>query len=495
MENRWNNIDQQTMDELAADLEPIAMLRERLHHNEKNKISQTIENCELVVREDPLLKNAVRVNMMTGRMEIQKPMPWKRAGVAVTDNDMDNLLSYMARNYDQRNDRLCRRAISTAAHENSYHPVRDLLDTLVWDGQPRIRHALHHFLGGPEDELAFQCMKMYMIGAMLRIYKPGCKFEYVLTLVGGQGLGKSTFFRFLALRDEWFTDDLVGFKSSRIFEKISGHWIIEMSEMLAIMNAKGADETKSFLSRQSDVYRDPYAIFPNDRPRQCVFGATTNRSKCLPFDRTGNRRFLPIAVDQDKAEVHILEDEQSSRAYFAQMWAEAMVMFRSGNYALKFPKEIERQLETLRRGFMAEDTNAGLIQAFLDRFSGDIVCTTQIYREALGNPFGEPRRADSIEIADIMRNAVDGWKEGPVHRFGKYGTQRSWVRVPLVSERAAKPPLPGSAISEERRQPSVNGDCKQSDSKSVFPEGFKEMPDDPDNPFAEQPIQTAMKLL
>ena len=482
------------MDELATDLEPIAMLRERLHRNEKDKICQTIENCELVVREDPLLKNAVRVNLMTGRMEIQKPMPWKRSGIAVTDNDMDNLLSYMARNYDQRNDRLCRRAISTAAHENSYHPVRDLLNSLVWDGKPRIRYALHHFLGGSEDDLTFQCMKMYMIGALRRIFEPGCKFEFVLTLVGGQGLGKSTFFRFLALRDEWFTDDLVGFKSSRIFEKISGHWIIEMSEMLAIMNAKGADETKSFLSRQSDVYRDPYAIFPNDRPRQCVFGATTNRSKCLPFDRTGNRRFLPIAVDQDNAEVHILEDEQASRAYFEQMWAEAMEMYHAGDFAMKFSKDIEKQLDGLRREFMAEDTNAGLIQAYLDNFTGDIICTAQIYHEALGNPFNEPKRADSIEIADIMRNAISGWKEGPVHRFGKYGTQRSWIRVPVVGEREAKPPLCGSQVPEENRQPCVNEECKRSLSNSVSSDGFQEVPNDSENPFTGPPIQTAMKL-
>lgn len=468
--NDWSTIPQDKLDALAASLMPIEMLKEKLIHNEKGNVTQVIENCETVVREDELLNGAVRLNRMTGRLEIQKDMGWSRAGPAVNDNDMNNILSYMARNYDLRADKLCWRAITTAAYENGFHPIRDYLEGLEWDGTERIRHALRHFLGAPEDELTHQCMKMFMIGALRRIYEPGCKFEYVLTLVGGQGIGKSTFFRFLALQDKWFTDDLVGFKSSRIFEKISGHWIIEMSEMLAIMNAKGADEVKSFLSRQSDVYRDPYAVFPDDRPRQCVFGATTNRAKCLPFDRTGNRRFLPVLVDEAQAEVHILENEAESRAYIDQMWAEAMTLYQSGDYTLKFPKDIEKKLNTLRREFMAEDTNAGMIQMYLDGYEGDYVCVSQIYQEALHNPFTDPSRRDSIEITDIMRHSIEGWQPGPVHRFEKYGRQRSWVRVNQVCQPSASDPQAAAPDDD----------------------GFIEVPDDLDNPFItkDEPIRT-----
>ena len=469
--NDWSTISQDKLDALAASLMPIEMLKEKLIHNEKGNVTQVIENCETVVREDPLLNDAVRLNRMTGRLEIQKDMGWSRAGPAVNDNDMNNILSYMARNYDLRADKLCWRAITTAAYENGFHPIRDYLEELEWDGTERIRHALHHFLGAPEDELTHQCMKMFMIGALRRIYEPGCKFEYVLTLVGGQGIGKSTFFRFLAIQDKWFTDDLVGFKSSRIFEKISGHWIIEMSEMLAIMNAKGADEVKSFLSRQSDVYRDPYAVFPDDRPRQCVFGATTNRAKCLPFDRTGNRRFLPVLVDEAQSEVHILENEAESRVYIEQMWAEAMVLYQSSDYALKFPKDIEKQLNNLRREFMAEDTNAGMIQMYLDGYEGNYVCVAQIFQEALHNPFTDPSRRDSIEITDIMRHSIEGWQPGPVHRFEKYGRQRSWVRVNQVCQPSASDP-----------QATVPDD-----------DGFIEIPDDPDNPFITKDEQTQMR--
>ena len=305
-----------------------------------------------------------------------------------------------------------------------------------------------------------------MMGALQRVFWPGCKCEYVLTLIGGQGVGKSTFFRFLAIKDDWFTDDLVDFKSSRIYEKINGHWIIEMPEMLAMMNGKRAEETKAFVSRQSDVYRDPYAVYPADRPRQCVFGATTNRQKCLPFDHTGNRRFLPVTVDLDNADVHILEDEATSREYINQMWAEAMDIFKRKDYTMAFPPEVTRQLDQLRQEFMPEDTNAGLIQAYLDEYEGDYVCTTQLYREALRN-FGEPTRIESSEIGEIMRYSIQGWKVGPQHRFPIYGQQRSWIR--------------DEGCKQERKRDHPNPEKQL----SMLEQGFVPVTDTSDVPFPE----------
>ena len=136
-------------------------------------------------------------------------------------------------------------------------------------------------------------------------------------------------------------------------------------------------------------------------------------------------------------------------------------MYRNGDHTIKFPKDIEKRLNGLRREFMAEDTNAGMIQMYLDGYDGDNVCVGQIYREALHNPFTDPSRRESIEITDIMRHAIEGWQPGPVHRFEKYGRQRSWVRVNQVC------------------QPSVLN-LKTYD---VGAEGFSEIPYDPDNPF------------
>ena len=91
------------------------------------------------------------------------------------------------------------------ANENKYHPIRDYLNTLVWDGTERIRFCLRHFLGADADDYTYEALKLFLLGAISRAFQPGCKFEIMLCLVGGQGAGKSTFFRLLAVRDEWFS--------------------------------------------------------------------------------------------------------------------------------------------------------------------------------------------------------------------------------------------------------------------------------------------------
>ena len=136
-----------------------------------------------------------------------------------------------------------------------------------------------------------------------------------------------------------------------------------MSEMVATARSKSIEETKSFLSRQKETYRDSYAVYALDRPRQCVFGGTSNIKRFLPFDRTGNRRFVPVQTNRAEMEVHILENEKESRQYIDQVWAEAMMLYRNGNFKLAFSKETEAQLDKLRQEFMADDTEAGMIQA------------------------------------------------------------------------------------------------------------------------------------
>ena len=162
----------------------------------------------------------------------------------------------------------------------------------------------------------------------------------MLCLVGGQGAGKSTFFRLLAVKDEWFSDDLRKLDDDNVYRKLQGHWIIEMSEMIATANAKSIEEIKSFLSRQKEVYKIPYETHPEDRLRQCVFGGTSNALDFLPLDRSGNRRFLPVMVYPGQAEVHILDDEAASRAYLEQVWAEAMTTYKSGDFKLSFTPEM-----------------------------------------------------------------------------------------------------------------------------------------------------------
>ena len=185
-------------------------------------------------------------------------------------------------------------------------------------------------------------------------FSPGCKFEVMLCLVGGQGAGKSTFFRLLAVKDEWFSDDLRKLDDDNVYRKLQGHWIIEMSEMIATANAKSIEEIKSFLSRQKEVYKIPYETHPEDRLRQCVFGGTSNALDFLPLDRSGNRRFLPVMVYPEQAEVHILEDEAASRAYISTGVGGSHGRFtEAAMFKLSFSPEMHAVSQRTPAGFYA----------------------------------------------------------------------------------------------------------------------------------------------
>ena len=404
-------------------------IREMLEGTQKGGVKNSIKNCLTVFQRDPLLRGAVSYNILSERVDIVKPLGWERTSATLTDMDMKYLLLYLEEHYGLTSEKKVENAIQIVANENRYHPVRDYLNSLQWDGTERIRYALHHFLGADTDEYTFEALKLFMMGAIRRVFQPGSKFEVMLCLVGGQGAGKSTFFRLLAVKDEWFSDDLRKLDDDNVYRKLQGHWIIEMSEMIATANAKSIEEIKSFLSRQKEVYKIPYETHPEDRLRQCVFGGTSNALDFLPLDRSGNRRFLPIMVYPEQAEVHILDDEAASRAYIEQVWVEAMTIYRSGDFKLSFSPEMVRYLKEHQRDFMPEDTKAGMIQAYLDRYTGSMVCSKQLYKEALNHPFDEPKQWEIREVNDIMNHCVTGWHYFSNPRmFPEYGRQKGWER-------------------------------------------------------------------
>ena len=432
-------------------------IREMLEGTQKGGVKNSIKNCLTVFQRDPLLRGAVSYNILSERVDIVKPLGWERTSATLTDMDMKYLLLYLEEHYGLTSEKKVENAIQIVANENRYHPVRDYLNSLQWDGTERIRYALHHFLGADTDEYTFEALKLFMMGAIRRVFQPGSKFEVMLCLVGGQGAGKSTFFRLLAVKDEWFSDDLKKLDDENVYRKLQGHWIMEMSEMIATANARSIEEIKSFLSRQKETYKVPYETHPADRLRQCVFGGSSNTMDFLPLDRSGNRRFLPIMVHPENAVVHILEDEAASRAFIDLMWAEAMFIYHNFPVKLTLSKDMDKELKELQKQFMPEDTKAGLIQSFLDNFGGTQVCSKLIYAEALNHPFDEPKQWEIREINEIMNNSIEGWTPFSNPRiFAKYGRQRGWERIPSGNELSATSPnLPDGfreLTEEEARQ-------------------------------------------
>lgn len=406
-------------------------VRAGLDQSQKGKVYNTAANYRRVLQDDPLLKGAIRKNLLTERIDIVKPLGWYRESSTLTDVDIKYLLLYFEQNYGLTVEKKIEDAVKVIANENRYHPVCDFLNSLVWDGTERIRFCLHHFLGADTDDYTYEALRLFLLGAISRVFTPGCKFEIMLCLVGGQGAGKSSFFRLLAVQDDWFSDDLKKLDDENVYRKMQGHWLIEMSEMIATANAKSIEEIKSFLSRQKETYKVPYETHPADRKRQCVFCGTSNTLDFLPLDRTGNRRFVPVMVHPELAEIHILDDEPAARAYLIQVWAEAMEIYRSGNFKLRFSPAMNEYLKVHQRDFMPEDTKAGQIIEYLEKCSDNMVCSKQLFREALGHSFDEPKQWEIREINDIMNNSVTGWRafSNPRYFRSPYGRQKGWERI------------------------------------------------------------------
>ncbi len=445
MKDELQNISPELLAELDRTMDamegavPVEQLKQELDLTEKGFIKSSRMNCTKIFRHDPVLFEKIKYNILSQRVDIIGDVHWDRKskGDALANSDLRAIHLYIEETYGVTSEKYMDEAMYLVADENQYHPVRDYLKSLRWDGTPRVRYALHHFLGADASDYTYGLLKFFMLGAVSRAFVPGIKFDYMLCLVGSQGAGKSTFFRLLSHKDEWFCDDLKNLDSDSVYQKMMGHWIIEMSEMMGMINAKTNETIKSFLSRQKETFRTPYDRLPEDRPRQCVFAGTTNKMSFLPNDRTGNRRFLPILCHEEDAEVFILDDEEASRAYVDQMWAEIMEEYNRGNVQLKLSRELEKAVKDYQQMFMPEDVDAGLILAFMQETAEDKVCSKQLFKEALGNEYVQPQRWQTNDICEIVNTLIasgqlNGWKAfSSPKRFtkGGYGTQKGWERI------------------------------------------------------------------
>ncbi len=222
--------------------------------------------------------------------------PWGgREGREIKDIDPTRIRVWLTHAYKfEPHLNLVHEAISAIADQNAFHPVKDYLDTLKWDGTERVNRWLKTYLGakGPEPYLSAVSRKV-LVALIKRVYEPGCKFDHVLILEGNQGVGKSTALRNL-VGDEWFTDAKINVQDKDAVMTIKAKWLIELGELSALRSAD-VEDLKAFISRTSDRIRVPYGRRAEEFPRQCVFIGSTNRDEYLK-DPTGNRRYWPVKV-------------------------------------------------------------------------------------------------------------------------------------------------------------------------------------------------------
>lgn len=274
----WERIGEIMQEEMSS----VEDVCNALARTEKGWVKQSIDNCMLALQRDPLLRNAICKNELTGKIDIVKNLGWKRKGSNIVDTDIYQIQHYLEINYGLTSEKNINKAMNIVASENGYHPIINFLEKLKWDGIERLDSLMPKYLGADDNKYTREIMRLLMIAAIHRVYEPGCKFEIMVCLVGGQGVGKSSFFRLLACEDEWFSDDLKRLDDDNVYRRLQGHWIIEIAEMIATVNARSIEDIKAFISRQKDNYKIPYETHPEDRPRQCVFVGTSNSMDFLP---------------------------------------------------------------------------------------------------------------------------------------------------------------------------------------------------------------------
>lgn len=387
------------------------------------KEDTTIDNYVQAILNTSEIINNIKFNEFTGKFErIHKD------GVVRnwTDDDDAWILNMIEKSYKIKEKSTYRDALLLCKDKISYHPIKDKIENIEWDGKSRIDTFLVDIMHCDDDDYSREVSRMIFYGGISRIYNPGCKFDYMTILVGEQGTCKSTIV-------DWLN---IGCGSNKEIMSIDGKdgaeilrygWICEFSELLAMIKNRMVEPMKAYVSRQVDTYRSAYAANWTDMPRHCIFIGTTNSFNFL-IDLTGNRRFLPIEVKSSRGELY--DKEEYVKDYINQCWAEAKYLYDNHKTYLVIPRKYDDIVNEHVEMFVEDDPQKGLVAKYLDdKPVGYRVCVLEIYTKALNNIQKKCSRLDSVNISNYMRS-FKNWKLGRSNtRFKDYGTQRYWEKV------------------------------------------------------------------
>lgn len=296
------------------------------------------------------------------------------------------------------------------AHEQSYHPVVDYLDSLCWDGTPRLDTWLRDYCCAEDTALNREFGTKFLIAGVRRIREPGVKFDTMLVLEGEQGAGKSRLAAKLAVRDEWFCDSLdLKSDDKTKAELLAKAWIVECQELDG-MSKTTSQSLKKFLGTRIDTYRKAYARDAQAFKRHCVIVGTTNEDAYLR-DLSGNRRFWPVLVGEIDLEgfgndVH-------------QLWAEAAAREAKGE-SIVLSQELWTEAKRLQQTRMVEDAFEAVLEGWFAGRTGRV--SLESVKLLLGFEGGRMSTPESQRLRAIMERL--GWEAGKQRLFDLTGTSR-----------------------------------------------------------------------
>lgn len=433
---------------------PAENWEENLILDSKGQIMPSSTNLNLILKNDPALNNLFAFNRFDNNRYLVNSAPWRKitSPEPIEDVDYSGLRNYIDHVYSISSPNKVEDAVALVFNKNSYHPVKNYLDSLRWDGKPRIDTLLIDYFGAVDNIYTREAIRKQLVAAVTRIYEPGTKYDMVLILVGNQGDGKSTFIKKLG-KTKWFSDSFTTLQGKESFEQLQGGvWLVEIAELSALKKSE-VEGIKQYLSKETDIYRPAYGRTIGKYKRQCVFFGTANNNGFLK-DATGNRRFNPIDVRIAKATKKVLHSSELDNEV-DQIWAEAVELYLNGEPLFLSPEA--NAIATGEQAAHSElDDRRGLIKEFLDMrlplnwyeldtiskrmyiaeqntpkkyMYRERVCTAEIWVECLNMDRSTLNVRSTRELNDIMRT-IDGWKATKTTKvFKGYGTQRYYKRT------------------------------------------------------------------
>lgn len=410
----------------------------RLEIDKKRNIMPTDRNVNLIFKNDKVLKDTFRYNEFVNNVFLTKDTAWRKGidpvkGDIIRNTDYPCLRTYIGLKYGLTNRAMIEEHLISIAYAKKYHPIREYLANLTWDGVSRLETTLQDYFGAEDNEYTREVFKRQMIGACLRVFNPGCKHDNIMVLVGPEGTAKSEFIK--RLGGIWFSDTFDLSKDKTVYEQLQNVWIVEIGEIDKLSRIE-IGEVKSFVVKQSDKYRPAFGKTVEDYPRQCIFMGTTNEETFLRSE-TGNRRFYPVTVQNGMWERGL----HASKKYVwvdmteyevQQIWAEAFNLMLLGernslskeatlfidrniiNYEEQNPYtgEIENMLQTL-----VPENYESMTMDDIKNFWGipelrkegvkyiEKVCVLQIWCEMLGRSRESFDKLKGLEIQSAIRKS------------------------------------------------------------------------------------------
>ena len=441
--NNKIDIDAGEFDVFDNDDEPSEDWKLRLQVKETGEIKPTLYNSLLIVRYDEKINTLMRFNELS---QVQESCA---TGDDWSDGDAIDVREYVGGVYGvDFPERKIEDAITSQALKRYYHPIRDYLGDLVWDGVKRVETVFIDYFGCEDNKYVREVAQCWFTAGVYRVFEPGYKFDTSLVIAGEQGIGKTSFLREIG-KVEWY-GELSSFEDKEAVEQTLGKWIIEISEMSAT-NKHDQEQQKTFLSACHTRTRLSYDRRAKDYKRQCIFSGSTNQDQYLK-DSTGGRRWWPL--DATIGEVDLVK----LRGEVDQLWAEAVRLYMADHPTLLTLEA--REIATGEQENKREaDIWDGVInewlptQALEDRYGTklgstenettgilehrEFICIQEIWEDCLdNNRITKPSRLDQNRIAAILNKnpdwtkyvSRDGKGKGDRKRFGvRFGSQRAWV--------------------------------------------------------------------